>query len=225
MVRLGDQSVPFFKVHGSARSSFETTVRDHPAVSDIHAVNIHDDEALYALSWQSADDTFLSMVQGLDGHVLEATGGATQWQFQLRFPSHGALSTFQEDCFEADLPLDIERIYNPTKPDAGPWYGLTAPQRETLSAAVESGYYSLPRRISTEELAEEFDVSDQTITERLRRAIETLVTNTPLLTAEDDSRPTPDRERADTQISRWTVPDRNRQPTRTASCSDVCSAF
>ncbi|PSP49806.1 helix-turn-helix domain-containing protein, partial [Halobacteriales archaeon QH_7_69_31] len=32
----------------------------------------------------------------------------------------------------------------------------------------------------------EFDVSDQAVTERLRRAIETLVTNTLLLTAEDE---------------------------------------
>ena len=186
MVPLGDRSVPLFRVHGSARSSFEAAVRNHSAVSDIHAVSTHGDEALYALSWRSTDDTFLGMVKRLDGHVLEATGGAERWQFQLRFPSHGALSSFQESCLEADLPLEIERIYNPTKPDAGPWFGLTTPQRETLSAAVENGYYSLSRRTSTEELAEEFDISDQAVTERLRRAIETLVTNTLLLTTEDD---------------------------------------
>jgi len=95
------------------------------------------------------------------------------------------LSTFQEDCYEAGIPLDIARIYNPTKPDAGPWYGLTARQRETVRAAVEGGYDSLPRRISTREPAEEFDVSDQAITERLRRAIETLVMNTLPLTPEE----------------------------------------
>jgi len=115
--------------------------------------------------------------------VLEATGGAPRWSFQLRFPTHEALSTFQEDCFEDDIPLDVSGIYNPTIPDAGPWYSLTTPQRETLMAAVEMCYYSVPRRSSTQDLAEEFDVSDQAITERLRRAIETLVTNTLLLTA------------------------------------------
>jgi len=31
----------------------------------------------------------------LDGHVLEATGGTDTWVFQLRFPSHSALSEFQ----------------------------------------------------------------------------------------------------------------------------------
>ncbi len=186
MVPLGSRSVPFFRVHGSARSSFEAAVRDHPAVSNLHAVNTRDGETLYALDWQSGDDTFLATVERLDGHVLEATGGAEQWHFQLRFPTHSALSTFEADCFEADTPVNVERIYNPTKPDAGPWYGLTTLQRETLSLAVENGYYSLPRRVSTRELADEFDVSDQAITERLRRAIETLVTNTLLLTADDE---------------------------------------
>jgi len=186
LVPLGDRSVPFFHTQGSAREGFETSVRDHSAVSDVHVVNTHDGEVLYALDWDSTDDTFLNMIERLDGHVLEATGGPDQWNFQLRFPTHDALSTFQNDCFEADISLDIARIYNPTRPDAGPWYGLTNPQRETLIAAVENGYYSLPRQSSTRELAEQFDVSDQAITERLRRAIETLVTNTLLLTADAD---------------------------------------
>jgi len=98
-------------------------------------------------------------------------------------PSNEALSEFREYCTEADLPIDAKRIYNPTTPDAGPWYGVTTAQREVLVRAVEAGYYSIPRGISTEELAEEFDVSDQAVTERLRRGIEGLVTNT-LLTAE-----------------------------------------
>ena len=72
-----------------------------------------------------------------------------------------------------------------TKPDAGPWYGLTAPQRETLMYAVEMGYYALPRQISTQEIANEFDISDQAASERLRRAIDMLVANTLLLTASD----------------------------------------
>lgn len=185
MVPLGDRSVPFFRLFGSARGSFESHVRDHPAVSDIHAVSTHDGETLYAVDWEITDDAFLDCVLSLDGHVLEASGGADRWVFQLRFPSHSALSEFQEACFEADIPIDVSRIYNPTKPEAGPWYGLTVPQRETLTYAVEKGYYSLPRRISTQEVAEEFGVSDQAVTERLRRAIDNLVTNT-LLLADDD---------------------------------------
>ena len=81
-------------------------------------------------------------------------------------------------AIEEEIDVTIERIYNPTKPDAGPWYGLTPPQRETLTYAVEHGYYSLPRGVSTKELGAEFGISDQAVTERLRRGITTLVSNT-----------------------------------------------
>ena len=186
MVPLGNKAVPFVRVHGSARDSFEASVRDRSSVSEVHVVTTHDDEVLYALDWEPTDETFLKQIKQLDGHILEATGSAEQWNFQLRFNTHNALSTFQQNCFEEDIPLNVIRIYNPTKPDAGPFYGLTNPQRDTLMMAVENGYYSLPRRASTEDLAEEFDVTAQAITERLRRAIETLVANTLLLTPEDD---------------------------------------
>ncbi len=185
MVPLGNRSVPFFRVDTSAGDGFEEQVREHAAVSDVHPVNTHDGETLYALDIER-DDDFLEGVAELDGYVLEGTGDQEAWAFQLRFPSHSALSTFQQHCYDSDIPLDVRRIYNPTKPDAGPWYGLTDEQRETLSYAVESGYYSLPRRCSTQDLADEFGISDQAVTERLRRAIDTLVDNTLLITQDRD---------------------------------------
>lgn len=186
MVPLGGRSVPFFQIFGESHKSFEQHVRDHPTVSDLYVVNSHDDETLYGLDWKIDDDTFFDSIIKQDGHLLEASGGPDTWVFQIRFRSHDALSTFQQRCFDGDIPVDVRKIYNPTRPDAGPWYGLTTPQRETLSYAVEMGYYSLPRQISTEEIADEFGISDQAASERLRRAIETLVTNTLLLTAAEE---------------------------------------
>lgn len=93
------------------------------------------------------------------------------WAFEIRFPSHDALSAFKERCEDTRIAVTVDRIYDPTKPDSGPRFGLTDPQRETLVRAVEGGYYDIPRRMSTKDLAEEFGISDQAITERLRRAI------------------------------------------------------
>ena len=187
MVPLGGRPVPFFRVDGSARADFAADIRAHETVSDVHAVETHGDETLYALGWRLADDSFLAGVLALDGHVLEASGGADRWTVQIRFPSHDALSEFQTHCEEAGFTIDITRIYNPTNPNAGPWYGLTREQRETLTYAVEHGYYSLPRRVSTQEVADEFGISDQAVTERLRRAIETVATNTLLLASSEQS--------------------------------------
>lgn len=186
MVPLGKRSVPFFRVRGK-RTGFEETVRDHPTVVDLQLINSQEDEALYALDWEPSEGSFFDIIADLDAHLLEATGGTDTWLFELRMASHDALSEFQEVCFEADIPIDVLRIYNPTKPDAGPWYGLTTAQRETLARAVEWGYYEIPRRTTTKLLAEEFDISDQAVTERLRRAIDTLTRNTILLTQSDDT--------------------------------------
>lgn len=185
MVPLGGRSVPFLRLRTTDRRSFEERVREHPAVDDIQLVSSRDGDTLYALDWQVSEDAFFEGVTRMDAHLLAATGTARIWEFELRFQSHETLSSFHEYCIDADLPIEIGRVYNPTKPEAGPWYGLTAPQRETLTRAVEAGYYSIPRQISTAELADKFSVSDQAVTERLRRAVITLVTNTLLVSEQE----------------------------------------
>ncbi len=181
MVPLGGKPTPFVRIRNDARDTFERSVGEHPSVNEIKLVNTHDGETLYSLDWEPSDASLLRKILDLDAVLLGATGGADTWRLELRFPRHEALSAFQDYYTEENVDVSIERIYNPTKPDAGPWYGLTPPQRETLSDAVEGGYYSLPRQISTQELADSFDISDQAATERLRRGISTLVSNTLLV--------------------------------------------
>lgn len=181
IVPLGGRSVPFFRTYGG-RQSFEAAARDHAEVNDIRLVNTHNGEALYALDWDITEDTFFRGIVEMGGYVMEAEGTASEWSFDLRFESHDALGAFQEYCVDNGIPMDVERIYNPTKPDAGPWYGLSGPQRETLGHAVERGYYDIPRGCSTKDLADDFDLSDQAVTERLRRGISSLVRNTILVT-------------------------------------------
>lgn len=186
MVPIGDRPIPFFRLRDGARDSFQQQVSENPTVNDIHVVNATDEQVLYALDWASAEDKFIDGIRSMDGYVLEATGSEGTWAFELRFPSHDSLAGFREHCSEAGFPIDIQRIYNPTKPEAGPWFGLTVAQREALMRAVEAGYYSIPRRCSTQDLADEFGISDQAVTERLRRAIHTLVDNTLLISDQVD---------------------------------------
>lgn len=186
LVPVGDRSVPFFKLTESGRESFEEHVRQHDAVADVRLVNEHDGEVLFALSWDVSGDTFIQGILELEGHILDGSGSAETWGFELRFPTHQALSDFQEHCHQNDIPIDIKRIFNPTRPQAGPWYGLTQPQRSMLIAAVENGYYDLPRGTTAKELADAFGISDQAVTERLRRGISNIVTNTLLITSDEE---------------------------------------
>lgn len=186
LVPMGERSVPFFRLYDGSEAAFEETVRGHPTVEDIQVVSTHDGETLYALDWEVSRDTFFAGLQESNVNLMDATGGADAWNFELRFPSHEAVSSFQTYCVDAEIPIVVERVYNPTKPGAGPWFGLTPPQRETLVRAVESGYYSIPRQTSTNQLAEVFGISDQAVTERLRRAVITLTRNTLFVGDEED---------------------------------------
>ena len=178
MVPLGEKAVPFFSVSEEARESFERNVKNHPSVDRIVEVTRHDGERLYSLEWSVDRDVFFQGVIDHYGQLLSGTGTIDTWEFEIRFLSHDALSEFQEYCSNAHIPLEVGRIYNPVRPGTGMWYGVTTVQRETLMRAVRGGYYSIPRRMSTQDLADELGISDQAVTERLRRAIETLTDNT-----------------------------------------------
>lgn len=178
MVPLGEKAVPFVSVSDNVRESFERSVSSHPSVERIVEVTRHGDERLYSLDWNVASDEFFQGIIALDGQLLSATGTEKTWEFEVRFFTHERLGEFQEHCSDAQIPLEVGRIYNPVRPGTGMWYGVTEPQRKTLIRAVQGGYYAIPRQMSTQELADELGISDQAVTERLRRAIETLTENT-----------------------------------------------
>ena len=180
MVPLGERTVPFFRVRGGA-DAFERSVDSHEMVTNIHLVSSHEEEILYALDWEISNDSFFAGLIEETATLLEARGVTDTWTFELRFKTHDSLSAFQEHCNDHSVPIDVIRLYNPTKPTASPWYGLSPQQRQALSLAVEEGYYSIPRDVSTVEVADRFDISDQAMVERLRRATRNLVMATLLV--------------------------------------------
>lgn len=186
MVPLGEKAIPLFSVFDHGSDAFEKRVRDHPSVDRLEVMSEHNGEIVYALDWNVGRDVFFEGIRKTHAHLLTAKGTTEAWEFELRFPNHDELSAFQEYCSNAHITLEVGRIYNPSRPGSGPWYGLTIAQRDTLVRAVEGGYYSIPRQMSTDDLADEFSVSDQAITERLRRAIIALVENTLIAQIEEE---------------------------------------
>lgn len=181
LVPLGDATVPLFWIYNSTRAKFLETVRRHPAVSAIESIDEFEDRTLFTLEWDASHDHVLQGIQSHDGQILHARGTDTDWEFELRFPSHDALRAFGTHCEDAQVALEVVRVYNPTEPESGSLFGLTEPQYEAVSLAVAEGYYDIPRGCTTKELAEQLGISDQAVTERLRRAIVTLVESTLLV--------------------------------------------
>ncbi|WP_128225464.1 helix-turn-helix domain-containing protein [Halobacteriaceae archaeon SHR40] len=183
LVPIGEATVPLFWIHNATRDTFVESVQQHPAVNNTSEVDVFEDRTLFTLDWDANRDHVFRGIEEYDGQLLSAVGRPDTWQFELRFPDHESLSDFTTHCQSEAVSVEATRVYNPTKPDAGPWYGLSDPQREAIRLAVESGYYDIPRGCTTQELADKLGISDQAVTERLRRAIVALVTHT-LVSAE-----------------------------------------
>jgi predicted DNA binding protein len=184
LVPLGEATVPLFWVHNSSRESFVENVQRHPSVDEAHVVDVFDDRTLFTLKWDAEQDRLIRALRANDGQVSSAVGTSSSWKMEVRFPSHEALSAFSTAAAEEGMGLEVIRVYNTSEPDVQPWYGLTEPQFEALTLAIQRGYYDIPRGCTTQEIADELGISGQAVTERLRRAIVALVSYT--LPIDDD---------------------------------------
>lgn len=173
LVPSGGSIVPLFWIYEPVGNGFLETVERYPTVNTVTEVDVFEDRTLFRLDWDASQDHLFQCILDHDGQILSATGSPEGWNFEIRFPDREALSLCQDCCSDAHISLEFTRVYNPTDPEAGPWYGLSEPQREALTLAVRRGYYDIPRGCTTAELADELAISDQAVTERLRRAIGT----------------------------------------------------
>lgn len=178
VVPIQESTVLLVWIHNSSRDSLLEGIQSHRAVNSISEMDVFDDRTLVRLDWDISFDQLLEGINETGAQIIRAVGMPDTWRIELRYPDHDALSDFSDHCDEVEIQLQIERVYEPTKPDAGPWYGLTEPQYQAMMLAVETGYYDIPRGCTTKELADDLGVSDQAVTERLRRAIVALVANT-----------------------------------------------
>ncbi|WP_433630264.1 helix-turn-helix domain-containing protein [Halomicrococcus sp. NG-SE-24] len=185
LVPSGDVTVPLFWVYDPVDGVLDTIER-YPTVNSLTEVDVFEDRTLFRLDWDASQDHLFQCILDHGGQISSATGASEGWDFEIRFSHREALSQCRTCCEDAHISLEIIRVYNPTDPGVGPWYGLSEPQREALLLAVRMGYYDIPRGCTTEELADELGISDQAVTERLRRAIGAFVRHA-LLTPEPEA--------------------------------------
>jgi len=125
-------------------------------------------------------------VAELGGMVLEMRSRNRGWQVKLQVPDRETLAAFRDFCKTNDIAYRLERLYQ-TDPNTRSDVNLRESQRETLLTAFEAGYFKVPRAVSQAELATELGISDSAVSQRVRRAVDTLIANT---VAED----APDRD-------------------------------
>lgn len=170
------QILPFFWAWGENLDEFAETVREQPIVESLEVVDGVDDQILYRVKWTDVMTDLGRIIRSADATVLEASGQRDTWQFELRFPSHDEVRSFQADCNDHDISLELRRLHSLTEIDADGKHDLTPEQRDTLLTALEHGYFEEPRDITLEGLAELQGLSPTAVSGRMRRAEAKLIT-------------------------------------------------
>ncbi|WP_372480916.1 helix-turn-helix domain-containing protein (plasmid) [Halomicrobium sp. HM KBTZ05] len=181
MVRLVahglDEAMPFLWADCDDVDRLRRVVGADESVHGVDVLTDADGECLLRIDWGPAVGLFAQILAEADASILDASGHDGRWQFQIFFPEHDRVSQTYEFCADHGIDIAVERIDRLSETSAYGHLGLTERQYETLVSAYELGYYDVPRGINQAELAANFDISHQALSERLRRAHGTVVTN------------------------------------------------
>lgn len=174
-VPLNQDRIPFLWATGEEFEAFEQHLRASDIVKHVEALTRVGDSVLYYIEWYQDNETFLNGVSEANGTIMKAHGNSV-WSFTVRFQDHADLTRFHQFYQNEEFPAHIDRVYAPDETSRTEYgFGLTSEQRETLVMAVENGYFSAPRETKLDEIADELGITRQAVSERVRRAAETVL--------------------------------------------------
>lgn len=161
----------------------DEAMANDPTVDEIVAKYGFDNEKYYQVDWDESVIERINEYIAQSGSILDASASSAGWQVRFRFVSRDQFDAFREHLQEQDMSFQLDDLTEPGAPRQT--FGEVTPnQRDALVAAKERGYYKVPREITARELAEELDMSHQSLSELLRRGTENLIDAT--LVTEDE---------------------------------------
>lgn len=168
-----DDPLPFVWATGADREAIHDALRADPSVDVRETLVDGRTERLYRLTFDEPMRRFVDTLFEQGGIARDVTGSEGRWSFRLLFPERQALSTAHQRLADEGYQVDVTSVICAEQSfERGV---LTVDQFEALTAAYRGGYYDIPRSASLQDLAEEFDITYQSLSERLRRGHGALV--------------------------------------------------
>jgi predicted DNA binding protein len=165
----------FFWARGGDVGSFETAMAGDPTVATADRYTELADRVLYRIQLSDAARVVLYegwVAAGAD--YTEAWYDDGWWRARMRFPDREALAQFERWCTDRGVRFELDSVYTDhPREDRVPV--LTDAQQEVLGVALAEGYFEVPREASMADIAARLDVSEQAVSERLRRGHRRLV--------------------------------------------------
>lgn len=165
-----------FWIVGDA-DGFAAALEADPTVGDFNVLAEAEKRTLFRV--EVAEEyrrylTYRSFVDA-DAVVLSSVADTEGWRVRARFPSREALTGHRERCRNLGVEFELQSVYTAAAAQDDP---LTSAQREALVAALEMGYFEVPREATAGDVAERLGITKQAVSERLRRALRTAAEHT-----------------------------------------------
>lgn len=169
-----DSTMPCIWATDTDVDGFSEAIAADRTVKEIMSTAKFDGERLYHLQWSDEIDQLVTGLIDHQGVILEASGRADQWLLRIRFMSREQFQHFKEYFEEHGPSFRLEQLFEAKHPRHTRG-DVTPEQHEALKTAVEVEYFQIPRNGSIQDIADELEVSDQAVSERIRRGTENLV--------------------------------------------------
>lgn len=169
-----DSTMPCVWATNGADEEFSEAVATDPTVKEVQATAIFDDERLYHIGWEDDIDQLVTEMIDHEGVILEASGRNDRWVIRIRFMTRDQFESFQRYFDEQGPAFQLEQLFTAKHPRHTRG-DVTPQQQEALTTAIELGYFKVPREASIQEVADELNISHQSVSERLRRGTENLI--------------------------------------------------
>ena len=115
---------------------------------------------------------------GLEGGYLFTPLGIADGKIKICYlGSEMQVKEFLEKIDVLEIRYRVVLLADANFSPSSPLSQLTEKQRKILLAAHKLGYYSIPRKISSRELAKKLGLVDSTVVEHLRKAEQRLINN------------------------------------------------
>lgn len=175
----GEREMLFWAGGGGAFDRFEAGLDEDPTVTLFRSVPLGE-QRLYQVTMtpEGVTDDVYPVVVEVGGMVSEATVTRRGWDVRFVFPDAAGAERFFAAAREHADVFDLKRLYEALPADEEHALDLTQAQREALLVALEAGYFEVPRRCSLRDLSEELGVSDNAVSQRLRRGLKSLLYRT-----------------------------------------------
>lgn len=165
----------FWRCTGAAFEAFDAALEADPTVVDARAVAEIPSRRLYRVdttAFPPEQPLVFPVFREYDITTLEAIRDRSGLTLRARFPSRDALRAFRDAATRIANTVEVDQLYTEQMSTTT---RLTERQREAVTMAYERGYFDTPRRTTLSELADELDVTSQTLSRHVRVGVEKIV--------------------------------------------------